>query len=109
MKKNKTPAQLNRMKLRNQVEFFGDLFVGCFVERRLMVSSANEIFGTSEPVPEFDELAGHFRIWALTRYPAFADCIDSALRDARVRLSMERTSRVKPPHARPSLLQTLRR
>jgi len=54
------------------------------VERKLIVSSANEIFGTSDPIPEFDELAGHFRIWALTQYPALADRIDSALRDARV-------------------------
>ncbi len=40
--KTKTPAQLNRMKFRNQVDFFGDLFIDFSVERRLMASSANE-------------------------------------------------------------------
>ncbi len=83
--KTKTPAQLNRMKLRKQVDFFGDLFVEFSVERKLMTSSANEIFGFSEPIPEFDRLAGYFRTWALTLYPTFADRIDSALYDARVR------------------------
>lgn len=68
---------------RNQIDFLGDLVVDLSVERKLIVSSANEIFGTSDPIPEFDELAGHFRIWALTQYPALADRIDSALRDAR--------------------------
>jgi len=82
--RTKTPVQLNRMKFRNQIDSFGDLVVGFSVERRLIVSSANEIFGTSEPILDFDELAGHFRPWALTHYPAFADLIDSALRDARV-------------------------
>jgi len=50
-----------------------------------MASSANEIFGCSEPIPEFDQLAGQFRTWALDFVnPAFADRIDSALYDARV-------------------------
>jgi len=61
------------MKFRNQADFFGDLFVEFSVERRLMASSANEVFGCSEPIPEFDRLAGYFRTWAMTLYPAFAD------------------------------------
>lgn len=72
------------MTFRHQINFFSDLFVTFCGERRLMVSSANELFSTSEPIPEFDELARHFRVWALFQYPTFAERIDSAVYDARI-------------------------
>ncbi len=88
------------MKFRKQIDFLGDLFVEFSLERRLMVSSANEIFGTSDPIPDFDKLAGYFRPWALTHYPALPTLSTRLFVTPEYITSMERTSRAKQRRVR---------